>query len=164
MLRRGSGGLYVNGVVLRFPVAGVSMRDIETFTRTNLNSKPDLASADLQLRNIYFTESGAAVFQGNTIPGLSLFALDLAANNLTAGSAISQSLFTALPTPLTLPTGIGSLDWTPPADRADRQRRHVAVWRTDLPKSRVLRHTDHLSRGRGTGRCKVVGWVDRLRP
>jgi hypothetical protein len=33
MLRRGTGGYYVNGVLARFPAGGISLRDAETYVR-----------------------------------------------------------------------------------------------------------------------------------
>src|SRR6185295_6214455 len=33
MLRRGTGGYYLNGIVARFPAAGISLRNTETFAR-----------------------------------------------------------------------------------------------------------------------------------
>lgn len=114
MLRRGTGGYYVNGVVVRFPRGGVSIRDAETFVRAGSVAAPDVATADLVVRNIYFTEAGSAVFQaagGSTIQN----SLDLAGNNLTSGAVIAASLFTALPAQGAVPANVAAFDWTPPA-------------------------------------------------
>jgi hypothetical protein len=62
-LRRGTGGFYVNGVVARFPTAGISVRDQDTFMRAGAASTPNVSSSDLLMRNIYFTEYGQTVFQ-----------------------------------------------------------------------------------------------------
>jgi len=114
LLRRGSGGLYVNGVESRFPAAALSMRDLETFVRAGSVATPDLSKTDLALRNIYFTEVNNTPFQIGTLPTLPpQFALDLQSNALVLGSAISQSLFAALPTPTTTPADASALDWTP---------------------------------------------------
>jgi hypothetical protein len=114
-LRRGSGGYFVNGVVARFPTAGISMRDLETFNRGGAVQTPNIATSDLLLRNLYFTESGTNLFQVGLTAPLNQFSLDLNSNNLVAGFAISQALFTAIPSPLTAPSGSASLDWTPVA-------------------------------------------------
>lgn len=99
MIRRGTGGFYVNGVVARWSRAGISLRDQETLNR--------LATGDLLLNNILLAEVGA-VFQpqsGTTVQGT----VDLAANALEASAATASSLFTALPAAPTAAT----LDWTP---------------------------------------------------
>ncbi len=114
MLRRGTGGYYVNGVLARWPRGGVSLRDQETFVRAGLVAAPDLATSDLQIRNNFFTEVGGIVFQadgGSTVQN----ALDLAGNSLTNSSAATASLFTAMPATGTVPSGISAFDWTPAA-------------------------------------------------
>jgi len=104
----------VNGVESRFPAAALSMRDLETYVRAGSVATPDLTKTDLALRNIYFTEVNNTSFQIGTSPSLPpQFALDLPTNALVSGSSISQSLFTALPTPATTPTDASALDWTP---------------------------------------------------
>ena len=86
-----------------------AVRDLERVPAT-----PDLAKTDLALRNIYFTEVNNTSFQIGTSPSLPpQFSLDLSTNALVLGSAISQSLFTALPTPTTTPTDATAFDWTP---------------------------------------------------
>lgn len=100
VLRRGTGGVYMNGVVARWPNRGISIRDAFTDTLIQRDS--------LMLRNI--------VFAGNT------------ANFEAAGSNFGQAtrftgmgidstttiagLFTALPSN---PANAAALDWTPPA-------------------------------------------------
>jgi hypothetical protein len=113
MLRRGTGGFYVNGVVTRFPAAGVSLRDAETFLRAGNAAVPDLATSDLQIRNVFFSELGGPMFQANTATAATQFALDAAGNNLTAGTATGTSLFTAIPAAGATPSGVSALDWTP---------------------------------------------------
>jgi hypothetical protein len=114
MIRRGSGGFYLNGVLARFPRAGVSLRDAETYARGGSVAVPDPATADLQIRNIYFTEVASTLFQaggGSTIQN----SLDAAGNNLTNGTATAVSLFTKLPAQGVAPTAVGDFDWTPVA-------------------------------------------------
>ena len=117
MIRRGSGGFYLNGVVARFPRAGVSLRDAETYARGGSVAIPDPATADLQIRNIYFTEVASTLFQaggGSTIQN----SLDAAGNSLTNGAATAVSLFTKLPAQGVAPAGVGDFDWTPVAGSA----------------------------------------------
>jgi hypothetical protein len=102
MLRRGTGGFYVNGVVARWERAALSLRDQPTLDR--------LTPGDLLVRNIYVAQAGAT-FQppaGTTIQGT----VEMTANAIVEGTATAQSLFTAMPTP---PTNAAQLDWTPPA-------------------------------------------------
>ena len=117
MLRRGTGGYYVNGVVARFPAAGVSLRDAESFLRGASAAVPDLAVSDLQIRNVVFAET-PAVFQANTATPATQFALDLAGNSLTNSATTSASLLTAIPATGTVPSGVAAFDWTPVAGSA----------------------------------------------
>jgi hypothetical protein len=112
MIRRGSGGFFVNGVVARFAAAGISMRDQETFQRGGLVAVPDVSLSDLLLRNIYFSEVPTPLFQISQGGNLQ-FSLDLPSNGLTNGVAVTQALFTSIPTPGAIPTNVSALDWTP---------------------------------------------------
>jgi hypothetical protein len=114
MVRRGSGGYFVNGVTARFITAGISMRDDETFQRAGRVATPDVSLYDLLMRNLYFSESPSPLFQVS-LNGNLQFSLDLPSNGLTNGPAVSQSLFTALPTPGSIPANVSALDWTPQA-------------------------------------------------
>jgi len=117
MIRRGSGGYYVNGVLARFPNAGVSLRDAETYARGGSVATPDLTTSDLQIRNIFFTEVNNTLFQaggGSTIQN----SLDGAGNSLTLGTATAVSLFTALPAQGVAPAAVSEFDWTPVAASA----------------------------------------------
>src|SRR5688572_9712799 len=112
MLRRGTGGYYVNGVLARFPRGGISLRDTETFVRAGSAAVPDVASADLAIRNVFFTEVGSSVFQaggGSTIQN----SVDLAGNALTNGAGAATSLFTAIPATGFATTAVDAFDWTP---------------------------------------------------
>jgi hypothetical protein len=117
MIRRGSGGYYLNGVLGRFPNAGVSLRDAETYARGGSVAAPDIATSDLQIRNIYFTEINNTLFQaggGSTVQN----SLDAAGNSLTNGTASVVSLFTKLPAQGVAPTAVSDFDWTPVAGSA----------------------------------------------
>jgi hypothetical protein len=114
MLRRGTGGYYVNGIVARYPRFGVSVRDAETFARAQNQSVPDVASANtlLALRNILFAQV-PAVFEpaGGAVQGA---VFDLGGNALeNNGTATTQSLFTSFPTTVDATTTASAFDWTP---------------------------------------------------
>jgi hypothetical protein len=117
MLRRGTGGYYVNGVVARFPRAGVSLRDASTYTQGGSTAAPDPATANLAVRNVLFVET-PNVFQaqGTGASDPAQNSLDLAANALTQNAtATTASLFTAFPTAVTSSTTAAAFDWTPAA-------------------------------------------------
>ncbi|MBM4184219.1 MAG: hypothetical protein FJ207_08315 [Gemmatimonadetes bacterium] len=100
MLRRGTGGYYVNGVLARWERAGISLRDQSTIDRSN--------AGDLLVRNVHVADVGAT-FQtgGSSVQGT----LDTTTNSIVAGTetALTQ-LFAAAPTS---PTSGAQLDWTP---------------------------------------------------
>ena len=97
MLRRGTGGYYVNGVLARWPRGGVSLRDSLTFVRAGLAAVPDMNTSDLVVRNNYFAET-PLVFQAPGAPtAAQQNSFDLAGNSLTLGTATTASLFTLLP-------------------------------------------------------------------
>ena len=113
MLRRGTGGFYVNGVVARFPRGAVSLRDTETYARAGSTATPDLATADLAVKNVVFTEN-SVVFQapsGTTVQN----SLDMTGNALVGSSATTAALFTAFPTTVSATTTASAFDWTPAA-------------------------------------------------
>ncbi len=101
MLRRGTGGYYVNGIVARWPRAAISLRDQTTLDR--------IAAGDLLLRHILLAEN-AAIFQpqtGSTVQGT----VDLGPpNNLEVHENSASSLFAALPVN---PSTANDFDWTP---------------------------------------------------
>ena len=114
MLRRGTGGYYVNGVVARFSAAGVSMRDAETYARAGSVAIPDMATTLLAVKNVFFTELGGPMFQafpGGTAAPQNSF--DATGNALTLSTTLSTALFTAIPANGTAPTSVSQLDWTP---------------------------------------------------
>jgi hypothetical protein len=111
MLRRGTGGYYVNGVVARWPTDGISLRDQATYDRAGATTTPS-ATADLQLKNIFFAEVNGKLFQPLAA---SQFELDSTANNLKLSTATAASIFTTIPAVGTAPTDISSFDFTPTA-------------------------------------------------
>jgi hypothetical protein len=113
MIRRGSGGWYVNGVVARWPRAAISLRDAETYVRAGSTAIPDLATSDLAVRNNYFTDVGT-MFQATAGTNLQN-SFDLAGNNLTQAATATAGLFTAFPASVSGTTVGSSFDWTPAA-------------------------------------------------
>jgi hypothetical protein len=103
MLRRGVAGVYVNGVVARWPNAAIAIRDNATGDR--------IASGDLVLRNLLVAQS-ARMFETGFSAGN--FALDSTANALQTATGTAASLFTALPTTSATTTG-AAFDWRPAA-------------------------------------------------
>jgi hypothetical protein len=104
MLRRGTGGLYVNGVVARYTRAAVSLRGEQTNER--------MQQGLLAVRNIYFTDN-ATIFQtGAGVGEAAQYSLDMATNALEAGNVPTAQLFTAFPTNTQNATA-ASFDWTP---------------------------------------------------
>jgi hypothetical protein len=105
MLRRGTGGYYVNGIVARWPRAAVSLRDQPTLDRA--------AAGDLLLRNILFAQNGT-LFQaasGTTVQGT----VDAATNALEQSTATAASLFAAFPAAIGSTTTVAAFDWAPAA-------------------------------------------------
>jgi hypothetical protein len=108
VLRRGTAGMYVNGIVARWPRNAFSLRDTETQAR--------FTSGEAILRNIYIAETGvtagtnATPFEGGT----GRFTIDATANNLesAAGTVTAASIFTALPA--SQPANVAALDWSLP--------------------------------------------------
>ncbi len=111
MLRRGTGGLYVNGVVARYqrtgtPAAAISMRGDQTWERYQQGL--------FDIRNLYLTENDQ-VFQTGPQPGSgegAQYALDLQAHGIEAGSVPTANLFVAFPTNTQGATA-ASFDWRP---------------------------------------------------
>jgi len=109
MLRRGTAGAYVNGIVARWPRAAISLRDQTTLDR--------VSDGSLVLRNLYLAENGPT-FQaasGTTVQGT----VDLTANNIEVapGTTTTSSLFVSLPA---APTAAANLDWALAAGVAPR--------------------------------------------
>ncbi|HYJ80160.1 MAG TPA: hypothetical protein VEW03_11185, partial [Longimicrobiaceae bacterium] len=103
VLRRGTGGFYVNGLVSRWPAAAIAIRDQATADR--------IAAGDLAVRNVLVAESGA-MFE----TGAGTFTVDSVANAIqtaTTGTAAQFTIFAATPT-------TAGLDWTPAAASAAR--------------------------------------------
>ncbi len=107
MIRRGSGGHYVNNIVARYNRAAISLRDADTESR--------LDEGVLSVRNILLAENNQAFLP---ITGTThQFSVDEAANGFTTAPGAAASLFVALPTD---PSEGSQFDWTPAADSPAR--------------------------------------------
>ena len=106
MIRRGSGGLYLNGVVARYSVAGISIVGDATMARADAGL--------LAIRNLHV--SGIAsnnTFQPASGSGDSgVYTLPLAANQITTDAGLPGNLFVSLPNAGS-GTGPGDFDWRP---------------------------------------------------
>lgn len=101
MLRRGTAGVYVNGVVARWPNAAIAIRDQATGDR--------IASGDLVLSNVLVAES-PRMFETGFSAGS--FSVDSTANALSTATGTAAGVFTTLPATGTATTGT-SFDWRP---------------------------------------------------
>ena len=115
MLRRGTGGYYVNGIVARWPRAAVSVRDAATYARAGSTPTPDLATTDLALRNVLFAETPVA-FEAQVAGSTTIQnSFDLAGNSLVSSTAATATLFTAFPATVSAATTAAAFDWRPAA-------------------------------------------------
>ncbi len=102
VLRRGTGGYYVNGVVARWPKGGFSLRDAATQTR--------ITDGVFDARNVVVLDSP---FLFNTTVSSGFALADSTARNLVRdAAATTASQFTTFTLPA---TGAASFDWTPAA-------------------------------------------------
>ena len=108
LLRRGTAGFYVNGVLARWPRAAISLQNTETQAR--------FTSGEAVVRNLLIAETGTTA--GTNAPlfeaGSNRFTIDAAANNITTaeGTVTAAAIFTALPG---IPASGAALDWSLPA-------------------------------------------------
>jgi hypothetical protein len=114
MLRRGTAGMYVNGVIARFPTGGTSLRDVATYTRAGSTATPTL-DANLQVRHVLYAETNGLIFQAASA---TQNILDPTSNNLTLSTSTAASLFTAIPAVAAAPTSMAAFDFTPAAGSA----------------------------------------------
>lgn len=112
VLRRGTGGYYINGVMARWPRGGFSLRDSTSNNRFIVDS--------LIVRNVYMAENGGTD-GGFDAPGSTTNFGTAAAfadrnSNIVVGASTvtAASLFTNLPTVSGATTG-ANFDWSPAA-------------------------------------------------
>ncbi len=112
VLRRGTGGYYLNGVIARWPRGGISLRDSTSNNRFLVDS--------LIVRNLYFAENGTLTSGLNFDAAVTAtsFGTEGAfsarnSNIVVAGGAVTaSSLFLALPNVTSATTG-ANFDWEP---------------------------------------------------
>jgi hypothetical protein len=119
MLRRGTGGYYVNGIIARYPLASMSVRSTETYARAGSVTTPDVATADFAVKNLLVVEC-PAVFQAATGSGEGNVqaSFDLAGNSITNSAATTASLFAKFPATVSATTVASDFDWSPSATSA----------------------------------------------
>jgi hypothetical protein len=116
VLRRGTGGHYLNGVVARTPRQAISLRDSTSNNRFLVDS--------LTIRNLYFAETGSLVagvsFDATGTNFGQEAALAARGSNITvaASTVTAASLFTAFPANVSASTAVTEFDWTPSAAAA----------------------------------------------
>lgn len=114
VFRRGTGGYYLNGVLARWPRAGISLRDSTSNNRFVVDS--------LIVRNLYFAENGVLASGANfDVASASSFGTEAAFtaknSNIVVGASTvtAASLFTALPV-VSATTTAANFDWSPSAN------------------------------------------------
>lgn len=98
VIRRGTGGYYVNGIVARWPKGALSLRDATTEAR--------MAAGDLMIQNVLSVEN-ATLLHTSSFASASY---DTTANNFQSEVGAAASLFNLLPTD---PTNGAQFDWSP---------------------------------------------------
>jgi hypothetical protein len=112
-LRRGTGGYYVNGVLARWPRAGMRVEHAETYSRAGSTQAPAVATTDLLVSNVVLLETGTS-FHGISPVVANHFQFDATANALANdGSATTAAAFAAFATTVTPTTSETAFDWTP---------------------------------------------------
>ena len=101
VLRRGTGGTYINGIVARWPRKGISVRDSTTFNRE--------AADSLIVSNVLLAENAGGNFDSAAVKTL------LGATGLEESAATTASLFLTFPATIDNNTTGASFDWTPAA-------------------------------------------------
>ena len=108
MLRRGTGGYYVNGIIARWPSAAISFRDTTTFIRQT--------EGNFVLSNILLAENGALfdpqVLSGGLPTATRQYTADTTANRLSTVAGTASALFTSVPS--AQPASGATFDWAPP--------------------------------------------------
>lgn len=103
VLRRGTGGHYVNGLIARWPSAGFAVRDAATTTR--------ITEGVLSVRNVFIAQTPLAIQAGQQ-------PYDLVGNNITFEQATTAaSIFTKFPA---IPNVVSDFDWSLTATAAAR--------------------------------------------
>ncbi|MGH7556093.1 MAG: hypothetical protein ACREMQ_24080, partial [Longimicrobiales bacterium] len=98
VLRRGTGGYYVNGVISRWSRGAIGIRDAAS-------TGARITAGELVIQNVLVAADNAAMFQSGQLT------VDAAANQIVQATQNTTALFTAAPV---APANAGALDFTPP--------------------------------------------------
>lgn len=113
VLRRGTGGYYVNGLLARWPRAGISIRDAATFSRAGSSATPDMSTTDLAVSNVVLLET-ATMFES----GSSRYSFDATANSISSPTPTLTATVTTFPSSVSGTTTESAFDWTPASGSA----------------------------------------------
>jgi hypothetical protein len=102
VIRRGTGGYYLNGVVARWPKSALSVRDATTTAR--------VTAGDMLVANVLSVENASLLHSGQQ-------AYDTAANAVLSAAGSAASLFNLLPSD---PTSAAQFDWAPTTNAPQR--------------------------------------------
>jgi hypothetical protein len=102
VIRRGSAGYYVNGVVARWPKSALSVRDASTTAR--------VTAGEMVVAHVLGVENGSLLHAGQQ-------AYDTTANNVVSAAGSAASLFNLLPSD---PSSAAQFDWAPTASAPQR--------------------------------------------
>ena len=115
-IRRGTGGVWVNGIIGRWPEAGLSMFNAETLTRFTDDS--------LDIRNVLFVEQGGAS-QARALDSLAFETVGdanarrfgtgtrFAGRNIDSTATTVEASFVGVPSAATTIANNATFDWTP---------------------------------------------------
>lgn len=105
VIRVGTGGTFINGIIARWPRSGASVRDTTTFNRESADS--------LIVSHVVLAENAAGNFHTSTTGFTATDVRNrLDVSTMTEHGGTAASLFTALPAIGAAPT-VATLDWTP---------------------------------------------------
>jgi hypothetical protein len=111
VLRRGTGGHYINGVLARWPRQAISLRDSTSNNRFQVDS--------LIVRNLFLAQNGALNSNANFDAAGTNFGQESAFtarnSNITVAAAgvTAAGLFTAFPASIDNATAAAAFNWTP---------------------------------------------------
>jgi hypothetical protein len=137
----------------------VSVRNTETYARAGSVATPDLAAADLALRNVLFVET-PNLFQATSSDPQ--FTFDPAGNALTQDvTATTASLFTAFPVSVDATTSAAAFDWTPAAGSAAATAASLATFTGKLATAAgsVVTATNYVGAAQPGGEKWWSGWT-----
>ena len=163
MLRRGTGGYYINSVFARFPSAGISLRDAETFGRAR-------ECRDSRSRHVGPHRSQRLLRRNaGALPGEHGDARDTVLARRCGQLAHAQHRRGGSALRLDPREGLGpdrhrGLRLHAGSRFGDRDGRPECLYRKDSDEGRNVRDADAVHGRRRSGRNEVVAGLDRLLP